>query len=313
MPLEELRGILLSERESGKVTSLHPHLFEQTHEEIMQLQAQVYATEDPFSPESQMLIEKVASIRVTIEEIFSIRSSKIVSLAQSHADGSFLDREELKLLHSDEYSMFHQIVEAIRVCRSVLIDQKAMQQSSLPLSAKSPISSHSQSQSTSPLSPPPVASDSNGVPSLPSLPSSPECGTPDHFNASETLYLDDSRDEMELPSSNVEGAVQNQDFFSFPVRPNQPKAEEGGEGGEEEGKAVLPEEQDLTESITDRISDSISDSKAYSLVLVVADMDPFMGIDGFVYEIRHGDIITLPRKNADVLAERNIVLNIRQI
>ena len=297
MPLEELRGILLTERESGKVTSLHPHLFEQTHKEIIQLQAQVYATEDPFSPESQMLIERIASIRVTMEEIFSIRSSKIVSLAQSHADGSFLDREELKLLHSDEFSMFQQVVEAIRACRSALIDQKAMQQSSLPLSSKSPISSHSQSQSPSPVSSPPALSDSNGVPSLPSLPSSPECGTPDHFRVSDTLYLENSRDEVDLPSSNDDGVVQNQGFSSFPVPSNQPKAEEE--------KAVLPEEQDLT--------DSISDSKAYSLVLVVADMDPFMGIDGFVYEIQHGDIITLPRKNADVLAERNIVLNIRPI
>jgi DNA replication factor GINS len=57
--------------------------------------------------------------------------------------------------------------------------------------------------------------------------------------------------------------------------------------------------------------DGLFDSKAYSLVLVVTDMEPFMGVDGYVYEIRSGDIITLPRKNADVLTERNIVLNIK--
>ncbi|MDR2855646.1 MAG: hypothetical protein LBV40_05775 [Methanomicrobiales archaeon] len=295
MSLEELRGVLLTERESGKVTSLRPHLFEQTHAEIMQLQAQVYATEDPFSSESQMLIEKIASIRVTIEEIFSIRSSKIVSLALSHADGSFIDREELKLLHSDELSMFQQVVEAIRACRSVLIDQKAMQQSSVPLSVKSP-SLHSQSKSTSPLSPLSVSSDAKrALPSL-SLSSSPERDTSDHFNISETLHVDNVRDEMDLTSLDVDNAVQDQDLSSPPVLSNHLKTEEGDPVVAEQG-----------------LTDSISDSKAYSLVLIVADMDPFMGIDGFVYEIQNGDVITLPRKNADILAERNIALNIRSI
>ena len=297
MSLEELRGILLTERESGKVTSLHPHLFEQTHEEIMQLQAQVYATEDPFSPESQMLIEKVASIRVTIEEIFSIRSSKIVSLAQSHADGSFIEREGLKLLHPDELSMFHQIVEAIRACRSVLIEQRVMHQSSVPLSAKSPISLDSESDPISPPSHPPTLRDAKGGISLPSLSSSPEGDSSDLFTISEAPHADNVRDEMDLTSSNADDAPQSQDLSSPPVHSNQLKTEKE--------KPVVPEEQDLT--------DSISDTKAYSLVLVVADMDPFMGIDGFVYEIQNGDVITLPRKNADVLAERNIVLNIRSI
>ena len=297
MSLEELRGTLLTERESGKVTSLHPRLFEQAHEEIRKLQTQVYATEDPFSPESQMLIEKVASIRVTMEEIFSIRSSKIVSLAQSHADGSFIHREELKLLHSDERVMFQQVVEAIRACRSVLVEQKAVQQSSVPPSTQPPISSHSQLPFPSPLSPPPALPDSQEIPPLPSLSSSPKCDTSDHFEVSETLHVTNLHDGTNLSSSNVNGEVQSQDLLSPPVPSNQQKTKEE--------KSIIPEEQNLT--------DSISDGIAYSLVLIVADMDPFMGIDGFVYEIQNGDIITLPRKNADVLAERNIVLNIRSI
>ena len=298
MSLEELRGILLAERESGKVTSLHPHLFEQTHEEIMQLQTRVYATEDPFSSESQMLIEKVASIRVTIEEIFSIRSSKIVSLAQSHADGSFINKEELKLLHSDERAMFHHVVEAIRTCRSVLIEKKAMQQSSVPLSAPSP-SAPSQSPSTFSLSPF-ALSDSRDLPPFPSLPSSPERGTSDHVQVNEPLHVDDLRDETNLPPSDIDDAVQNLDLSSLVCPSNQHTTERI-----EEEMSVLPEEQ--------RLTDTLSDIVAYSLVLIVADMDPFMGIDGFVYEIRHGDVLTLPRKNADVLAERNIALNIRSI
>ena len=312
MSLEELRGILLTEREAGKVTSLPHHLFEQTHEEIMELQAQVYATEDPFSPESQMLIEKVASIRVTIEEVFSLRSSKIVSLAQSHADGSFIDREELKMLHPDELAMFHQIVEAIRVCRSVLVEQKEkVTQPSSFLSASSP-SQNASVQDHMPVPSEQILSSerelSSPVPSSPpsSLLSSSsslasERGTADHSYTSESLQADDLRDEMDSPPSNLDnGGERKESFSSLPSSPS-PSLSEQRETAE--SKYMVPEEQDNT--------DPISGSKAYSLVLVLADMDPFMGVDGYVYEIRDGDIITLPRKNADVLAERNIVLNIK--
>ena len=50
---------------------------------------------------------------------------------------------------------------------------------------------------------------------------------------------------------------------------------------------------------------------AFTLVRVLADMEPFMGVDGRTYEIATGDILTLPGRNAEVLAERDIVLNIR--
>jgi len=39
-------------------------------------------------------------------------------------------------------------------------------------------------------------------------------------------------------------------------------------------------------------------------------MEPFMGIDGRTYEMEAGDILTLPSRNAQVLVERDIVLNI---
>jgi len=290
MSLEELRGILLTERESGKVTSLPVHLFERTHEEITQLQDQVYATEDPFSSESQMLIEKVASIRVTIEEIFSIRSSKIVSLAQSHADGSFIDREELKLLHPDELSMFHRVVEAIRECRSVLIDRKITEPPSSPFSATYfALTPHSLPPHAPSVAPETIHSE-RVVSSFSSPPA--ERGTDDRFNISESFNADDLRDEMHSASLAFDDTVQNQESSSAP-----------GVSETEGDSCVVFEGKDII--------DSFSDSKAYSLVLVVADMEPFMGVDGYVYEIRSGDIITLPRKNAAVLTERNIVLNIK--
>ncbi len=45
------------------------------------------------------------------------------------------------------------------------------------------------------------------------------------------------------------------------------------------------------------------------LVRVLEDMESFMGIDGRIYTLSKGDIVTLPERNAAVLSERNIVLN----
>lgn len=49
----------------------------------------------------------------------------------------------------------------------------------------------------------------------------------------------------------------------------------------------------------------------YVIVRILEDIDSFMGIDGRIYNLQKEDLITLPEKNADVLVERNIALNIR--
>jgi DNA replication factor GINS len=46
------------------------------------------------------------------------------------------------------------------------------------------------------------------------------------------------------------------------------------------------------------------------LVRALEDMESFMGVDGRIYSLSKGDIVTLPERNAAVLSERNIVLNI---
>jgi DNA replication factor GINS len=48
-----------------------------------------------------------------------------------------------------------------------------------------------------------------------------------------------------------------------------------------------------------------------ALARILMDMDSFMGVDGRVYHLMKGDIVTMPEKNAEVLCERNIALNIR--
>lgn len=49
----------------------------------------------------------------------------------------------------------------------------------------------------------------------------------------------------------------------------------------------------------------------YALVHIRSDVESFMGVDGKVYSLKRGDIVTLPENNADVLCEHDIALNIR--
>ena len=49
----------------------------------------------------------------------------------------------------------------------------------------------------------------------------------------------------------------------------------------------------------------------YALVHIRTDIESFMGVDGRVYILKKGDIVTLPESNADVLCEHDIALNIR--
>jgi DNA replication factor GINS len=50
-----------------------------------------------------------------------------------------------------------------------------------------------------------------------------------------------------------------------------------------------------------------------AVVLMKQEVPAFMGLDGRTYALGEGDIVTLPKGNADLLCERNIALNIRLI
>ena len=125
MHLDVLRTILLEERDTGELTIISHDLFTKTSEHIRSLQQEVYCHEDPFSDEARLLIEKVSSVRATVEEVFRIRTDKIVGLALSQAEGSYLEREELRALIPAELEMFNRIVEAIRQGKDQLIECKA--------------------------------------------------------------------------------------------------------------------------------------------------------------------------------------------
>jgi DNA replication factor GINS len=198
--LDELRTILISERETGRLLSLTPDLYESTGKDLESLLAEVYANEDPFSDKARILIERVSSIRETLQDLFMLRAEKILALARNQEEGHYIDRDELKRMLNEEREMFDAIVLAIAQSRCRLI---------------------------------PCTTTARAV-----HPAAPTC---------------------------------------------------------ESCEAILEEAAVPPDFVLSR---------------VLADMEPFMGVDGRIYQLRHGDIVTLPARNAEVLCGRNIVLNI---
>ncbi len=217
MKLDDLRRILLSERETGRLTAIAPDIFTKGHAKLAAITKQVYAIEDPFSDEARALIDETLAIRETLQDLFATRSRKILALTILHAEGGYYDREEVKRMIPAEKEMFDRITAGIVQCQAVLL-----QNAPLPLPA-----GH---------------------------------------------VTEPAGDEGESLAAFDEGTAD-------PITGVQPPA-------------------------------ASSLSHPCVLVHVLEDMDSFMGVDGRIYTLAKGDIVTLPERNAAVLSERNIVLNI---
>ncbi len=218
MKLDDLRSILLSERETGRLTAVAPDIFEKGHAELAAITRKVYAFEDPFSDEARSLIDETLSIRETIQDLFAIRSRKILALTIMHAEGNYYDREEVKRMIPAEKEMFEQMTASIEQCQGILL-----------------------------------------------------------HNIPHTL---------------------NAPRHAVPI------ADAGSSGPEPSGE----EEPDEGECAPQTPANPLAHPCV--LVHVLEDMDSFMGVDGRIYTLAKGDIVTLPERNAAVLSERNIVLNI---
>ena len=214
--LDDLRSILLSERETGRLTAVAPDIFDRGHAELAKLINKVYDFEDPLSDEARSLIEETLAIKETLQELFAIRSRKILALTILHAEGNYYDREEVKRMIPAEKEMFDTVTASIESSKSILLHTVPHRQKTIV------------------------------------QPDTEERGVPEPERI-------DNHDE---PSG----------IYATP-RPKMP---------------LLP---------------------PCVLVRVLEDMDSFMGIDGRIYTLSKGDILTLPERNAAVLSERNIVLN----
>jgi len=232
MNLDDLRSILLSERETGRLTSVAPDIFDKGHTELAAITKKVYAFEDPFSDEARSLIDETLSIRETLHEIFSIRTRKILALTMMHAEGNYYDREEVKRMIPAEREMFDQSTAAVEQSQRVLLQNQPH--------ASITAASHQ----VTPLESPAFAD------------------------------VDEAEDA---------GPVSYADEPAGPGPQALPVA-----GGITPAPIIHP----------------------CALVRVLEDMDSFLGVDGRIYTLSKGDIVTLPERNAAVLSERNIVLNI---
>ena len=207
--LDDLRKVLMSERETARLTQIPQDLFDKTHAAVTSLLEKVNAIEDPLSDEAHARIEETMSIRETVQDLFVIRTKKILALAESQAQGNYIERGETKKMIPPEREMFDRITRAIGTCQGALLTRIRQ---SLPVeheaAAPAPVQGHT------------------------------------------------------LPQ---------------------------GSGPATTSQAPLP--------------------SPYALVRVLADMDAFMGVDGRIYTLTKGDIVTLPERNAEVLVGRNIALN----
>ena len=216
MGLDDLRSILLSERETGRLIAVAPDLFDRGHEELASLVSKVYAFEDPLSEEARSFIEETLAIKETLRELFAIRSRKILALTIMHAEGNYYDREEVKRMIPVEREMFESVTASIEQCKGILLHN-----------------------------------------------------VPHYGKSAGTTQMETS---IKLPS------------------------DQDGDLGDAHGiYETLPADAPLL--------------PASVLVRVLEDMESFMGIDGRIYTLSKGDIVTLPERNAAVLSERNIVLN----
>lgn len=234
MHLDDLRSILLSERETGRLTAVAPDIFEKGHAELAAITRKVYAFEDPFSDDARSLIDETLSIRETLQDLFAIRSRKILALTIMHAEGNYYDREEVKRMIPAEREMFDAATTSIEKCQGILLYNKPHSSIHAPL-----------------ITTPAVATADSG----------------EEDAMAESLQEAMDQEGQELPPA-----------MGSPAQ-----------------AATVP-------SIL---------AHPCTLVRVLNDMESFMGVDGRIYTLSKGDIVTLPERNAAVLSERNIVLNIQ--
>ena len=205
MPLDDLRIVVLNERETGRLSEVPPTLYADIRNRLAALQGEVYRCSDPLSDEAQTLIEEVKAVREIGRDIFRIRSRKILSLALVQVEAEATDRDELKKMLPEEREMFDGILRELGKGKAALA----------------------------------------GV--------APRQGAP--------------------------GAA--------PAAPGEGPATAACLPG-----ASLPPEETMV------------------LVRILADLEPFMGVDGRVYDLKTEDLVTLPGKNAGVLIDRNIALDV---
>jgi DNA replication factor GINS len=116
MKLDDLRSILLDERNNGKLTQIPPDLYEKGKEEEDRIMRIVLSYDNQLCDEARDIFNEVFSVRETSKDIFETRARKIISLASSHGINNINDHNELKNMTPAEKMMYESITANIELC-----------------------------------------------------------------------------------------------------------------------------------------------------------------------------------------------------
>ena len=128
--LDELRLIILNERESGKLSTVPQKAFDRAHEFLRSLYEDAYgearSLEGFLSETAHARLEEMSSIKETLQEIVRLRTRKILLLALLQTENRTFDREEIKKMLPVERAMFEEICEKIEECRAALLSDEGL-------------------------------------------------------------------------------------------------------------------------------------------------------------------------------------------
>ena len=124
MNLEELRLIVLTEREKGGLTEIPPDVFDKGREEINRIIKIVLGYDNQLCDEARSIYEEVSSLEESLKEISQIRIRKIVSLAVSLTLNNYHDHNEIKLMAPAEKMMYESVTANVELCQRATIGSK---------------------------------------------------------------------------------------------------------------------------------------------------------------------------------------------
>jgi len=110
MELEDLRIIVLDERESGKLSEIPPDIFEKAGGDLSQLCVQAQSIDNFLTNRASELLNEIDSIKETLQDIVFERFKKILKLAMNQTGAGNPDKAELKKMLPAEKEMFDQII-----------------------------------------------------------------------------------------------------------------------------------------------------------------------------------------------------------
>jgi len=121
MDLEDIRIIVLEERESGKLTAIPPDIFEKAKKRLSELYEEAKCIDNFLTGRGTDLVQETESIKVTLNDIARERFKKILKIAINQMETRYVDPQELRKMLPEEREMYEDIAAAISRCREELI------------------------------------------------------------------------------------------------------------------------------------------------------------------------------------------------